>query len=117
MSIQKLSGLAGIEQMLLQMRAVVRAAGMSDGQAEGAVRQADAAQGSFASELKRSLQQVASLQESSYAQAKAFEMGDPGVALNDVMIDLQKSGIAFQTSLQVRNKLVTAYQEIASMSI
>ena len=53
----------------------------------------------------------------SSAQARAFQMGAPDISLNDVMIDMQKAGIAFQATLQVRNRLVQAYQEIASMPV
>ena len=42
-------------------------------------------------------------------------MGKPGVALNDVMFDLQKANVAFQTGLQVRNRLVAAYQEVMNL--
>ncbi|RYJ03898.1 MAG: flagellar hook-basal body complex protein FliE, partial [Acetobacteraceae bacterium] len=49
--------------------------------------------------------------------AVAFERGAPDVALSDVMIDMQKAGIAFQTAVQVRNRLVSAYQEIAGMPV
>ena len=42
-------------------------------------------------------------------------LGRPGVALNDVMVDLQKANVAFQTGLQVRNRLVAAYQEVMSL--
>ncbi|CKV12105.1 Flagellar hook-basal body complex protein FliE [Mycobacterium tuberculosis] len=42
-------------------------------------------------------------------------MSKPGVALNDVMVDLQKANVAFQTGLQVRNRLVGAYQEVMSL--
>jgi flagellar hook-basal body complex protein FliE len=31
------------------------------------------------------------------------------------MVDMAKAGIGFQTGLQVRNKVVAAYQEIMSM--
>jgi flagellar hook-basal body complex protein FliE len=31
------------------------------------------------------------------------------------MVDLQKANVAFQTGVQVRNRLVSAYQEIMSM--
>jgi flagellar hook-basal body complex protein FliE len=48
-------------------------------------------------------------------QAESFELGKPGVALNDVMVDLQKANVAFQTGLQVRNRLVTAYQEVMNL--
>lgn len=73
--------------------------------------------GGFASELKRALDKVAEMQNAASSQAKAFTLGEPGIALNDVMIDMQKAGIAFQTTVQVRNKLVAAYQEIASMPV
>jgi flagellar hook-basal body complex protein FliE len=37
------------------------------------------------------------------------------VALNDVMVDMQKANIGFQMGLQVRNRVVAAYQEIMNM--
>lgn len=71
--------------------------------------------GGFAGELKKSLERISSAQEHAYGQAEAFELGKPGVALNDVMVDLQKANIGFQMGLQVRNKVVQAYQEIMNM--
>ncbi|MFN6886260.1 flagellar hook-basal body complex protein FliE, partial [Proteus mirabilis] len=47
----------------------------------------------------------------------AFTLGTPGVELNDVMVDMQKSSISLQMGVQVRNKLVAAYQEIMSMQV
>ena len=57
------------------------------------------------------------MQNQAQDQAKAFEAGVPGIALNDVMIDMQTASVAFQTTVQVRNRLVAAYQEIASMPV
>jgi flagellar hook-basal body complex protein FliE len=71
--------------------------------------------GGFAAELKRSIDNISGSQNKAYAQAEDFEMGKPGIALNDVMVDLQKANVAFQTGLQVRNRLVSAYQEIMNM--
>lgn len=76
-----------------------------------------AAPGGFAAELARSLNRVSQAQNAANAQAQAFEMGEPGIALNDVMIDLQKASVGFQATVQVRNRLVAAYQEIASMPV
>lgn len=76
----------------------------------------EAAAGSFAGELQKSLARISNTQENAYGQAEAFEMGKPGVALNDVMVDMQKANISFQTGLQVRNKMVAAYQEIMNMA-
>lgn len=75
------------------------------------------ASGSFATELQRSLSRVSQAQEAAYAQAQAYELGMPGVSLDQVMIESQKAGIAFQATVQVRNRLIAAYQEISSMPV
>lgn len=41
----------------------------------------------------------------------------PGISLNDVMVDLQKSAVSLQLGVQVRNKLVAAYQDIMNMPV
>jgi len=73
------------------------------------------ASGGFAGALKKSMERISDAQQNAYSQAEAFELGKPGVALNDVMVDLQKANIGFQMGLQVRNKVVAAYQEIMNM--
>ncbi len=106
--------LASVENLLSQMRAVTRA---SQGlEAQPAVAQAGQS-GGFASELARTLNRVSDAQNAANAQARAFEMGDPNVSLSNVMIDLQKAGLSFQATVQVRNRLVEAYKEIANMAI
>lgn len=110
MAIEQISGL---QDILGQLRSVAEAAGgrsVTD-------KVSMAEPGGFAAELQRSIQQVAEMQNASAAQARSFQLGDPNVSLNDVMIDMQKASIAFQTTVQVRNRLVAAYQEIASMPI
>jgi|SRR5690606_15874234 len=105
--------LSAIENMLAQMRAVAEAA--SSAPARTPPSAADT--GGFAAALKSSLERVSTLQNDAAAQTRAFQLGAPDVSLNDVMIDMQKAGIAFQATLQVRNRLVAAYQEIASMPV
>ncbi len=107
------SGLSGIESMLQQMRVAVTKAETGNLAAGEAVAQPDG----FPAELQRSIRRVTGAQNAATAQAKAFEMGAPDVSLNDVMIDLQKASIGFQTAVQVRNKLVAAYKEISSMAV
>lgn len=99
--------------MLAQMRQVAQAAA----NLPAADAQAAKAEGGFAAELAKSLSRVSEMQNTANAQAQAFQMGEPGVSLNDVMVDMQKAGIAFQATLQVRNRLIQAYQEIASMPV
>ncbi|RTZ47566.1 flagellar hook-basal body complex protein FliE [Candidimonas sp. SYP-B2681] len=110
MAIQNISA---IESMLSQMRAVANAASAAPVRGNDAVPEV----GGFAAELARSLGRVSDMQNSAAAQGRAFQLGAPDVALNDVMIDMQKAGIAFQATIQVRNRLVAAYQEIASMAV
>ena len=71
----------------------------------------------FQSALKSSLDQVNQVQLQSQKLAERFEMGDSSVSLSDAMISLQKSSIALQQTVQVRNKLVSAYQEIMNMGV
>jgi flagellar hook-basal body complex protein FliE len=44
-------------------------------------------------------------------------MGDPNVSLADVMIARQKSSIAFEATVQVRNRLIKAYEEVMKMTV
>ena len=71
----------------------------------------------FQSALKSSLEQVNQVQLQSRQLAERFALGDSNVSLSDAMISLQKSSIAFQQTVQVRNKLVSAYQEIMNMGM
>ncbi len=71
----------------------------------------------FADALQNSLSRISQAQEASNAMREAYELGVPGVSLDQVMIESQKSGIAFQTAVQVRNRLIAAYQEISSMPV
>lgn len=106
--------LSSVENLLSQMRAVARAA---QGLEQAPVGAAPASQGGFAAELTRSLNRVSDVQNAAHLQAQSFELGDPGVGLSNVMIDLQKANLAFQATVQVRNRLVEAYKEVANMAI
>lgn len=72
---------------------------------------------SFAGQLHAALNRINEAQTSSKAQAEKFSLGEPGIALNDVMTDLQKAAVSLQMGIQVRNKLVNAYQEVMSMQV
>lgn len=71
----------------------------------------------FADALKASLDSVNTAQKSAEALGSRFAMGDDRVSLSDVMISSQKANIGFQATIQVRNKLVAAYQDIMNMQI
>lgn len=71
----------------------------------------------FGTVLKNSLDQVNHAQQRSATLARDFELGAPDANLTEAMITMQKASISFQYTLQVRNKLVAAYQEIMNMPV
>lgn len=71
---------------------------------------------SFKSLLSDALQQVNNLQQSADAQTVKLAAGEP-VAIDEVMLAVQKADLALQLTQQIRNKLVEAYQEVARMQI
>ena len=62
-------------------------------------------------------QQITDLQEAATQKARDFELGGPDSSLQDVMVSIQKASISFQQTVQVRNKLVSAYHDIMNMQI
>ena len=71
----------------------------------------------FADALKASLDQVNNVQQKSEQMAQAFALGDDKVSLSDMMISMQKASISLQATVQARNKLVAAYQDIMNMQV
>lgn len=71
----------------------------------------------FSDALKASLNQVNQVQMNAEKMGKSFAMGDDSVSLSDVMIAGQKASISFQATVQVRNKLVSAYHDIMNMQV
>lgn len=104
----------GIDNVLAQLRA---ASAMAGGNTPAGAAPKDAAAVDFGQVLKTAVDQVNNAQLETNKLAKQFEMGAPNANLQDVMISLQKANISFQTMVQVRNKLVNAYQEIMNMQV
>ncbi|MDB5799709.1 MAG: flagellar hook-basal body complex protein FliE [Rhodocyclales bacterium] len=102
----------GIEQMIGQLKATTE---LASGKASSSVQPADGAD--FAQALQGALKEVSQVQASAQEMAQGFSSGDSNVNLQDVMINLQKANISFQQMVQVRNKLVTAYQDIMNISV
>jgi flagellar hook-basal body complex protein FliE len=72
---------------------------------------------SFSDALKASLQNVSNAQIQADDMGKKFAAGDDSVSLSDTMIAMQKASISFQATVQVRNKLVSAYHDIMNMQV
>jgi flagellar hook-basal body complex protein FliE len=106
-----------IDSVLAQIRSLQQQTkiGMPNLQPPGA---APAAGGvSFASVLKQGLESVNAAQSNASALATRFERGDPGVELSQVMLESQKASVSFRATVEVRNRLVSAYQDIMNMPI
>jgi flagellar hook-basal body complex protein FliE len=72
--------------------------------------------GGFADAMKGALAQVNELQAQSAAVSEAYEKGET-TDIAAVMLSRQAASIGFEATLQVRNKLLTAYKDIMSMPV
>lgn len=106
----------GIDQLLGQLRST--AASAAGRPAEPANSSATTTGGlDFAQVLQQSINSVNQTQQQAKAAAEQFSAGDPNANLHEVMVDLQKASLSFQEMVQVRNKLVTAYNDIMNMPV
>jgi len=72
--------------------------------------------GGFADTLQSTIDQVSASQARSSEMTSAYERGEV-TDIAQVMLARQESSVAFEATLQVRNKLLTAYQEIMRMGV
>jgi len=108
-----MNGISSVDSLLAQMRAAVAVAqGQPNTPTVGASGGAD-----FANVLKNSLDGVNRTQREAEAMQQAFVLGDDKVSLSDTMIAMQKANLSFQTAVQVRNKMVAAYNDIMNMQV
>src|SRR5688500_9267019 len=107
---------------LLQMRAAIldqnsalqRAAGKAPGELSGG---SDAkSTGGFGDALRTALSQVNEAQQNSTAMTEAYERGEV-TDIAAVMLSRQQASIGFEATMQVRNKLLSAYKDIMSMPV
>ncbi len=73
-------------------------------------------QADFGNIVKSAIDQVNQLQSTSSRSANDFLTGKSD-DLVKVMVDSQKAGLGFQAVVQVRNRMVSAYQDIMKMPI
>ena len=71
----------------------------------------------FAQVLKGAIDQVGEAQASARKMSEDFASGQGNANLQDVMINLQKASLSFQQMVQVRNRLVSAYQDIMNTQV
>jgi flagellar hook-basal body complex protein FliE len=69
----------------------------------------------FGALLKGAIDHVNDIQTKADQLETSFETGDSNVNLVEVMVALQKANVSFQAMTEVRNKLVSVYQDIMNM--
>ena len=73
--------------------------------------------GRFATILKGAVDGVNATEQQAVRLAAAFERGEPGIELAEVMVAMQKASLGLRTVSEVRNHLVRAYQDVMNMPI
>jgi len=71
---------------------------------------------SFGDLMQQAINQVNETQMQASSLSRAFELGE-NVDLTEVMIAAQKSRVSFEALTQVRNKLLSAYQDVMNMPV
>ena len=104
-----------LDSMLAELRTVSAVASVGAGKPAQAANAAGGAD--FSQALKSAIDQVSQAQQSAQQMTQDFASGSSNVNLQDVMVNLQKASLSFQQMVQVRNKLVTAYNSIMNMQI
>jgi len=74
----------------------------------------DAGSTSFSDVLKNAVDSVNAVHDSANAQVTNYLQSGNG-DINDVMVAVEKADVSFQLMMQVRNKIVNAYQDIEKM--
>ena len=116
-----------ISSILSQIRAhEMRTRGLGDtpagnaiggpGQGKEAVDGTGAAPG-FQQTLSGAIDKVNQAQSTASQLQTAFELGDPRADLARVMVAMQQSQVAFRATVEVRNRLVQAYQDVMYMPV
>ena len=71
--------------------------------------------GGFSDVLKSAISGMDDLQAGADAKIGSLLQGAPNTDVSNVMVSVEKADVAFQLMMQVRNKIVSAYQDIEKM--
>jgi flagellar hook-basal body complex protein FliE len=105
-----------IRNAILQKNAALRDVASTGTPGGADIAGAGTKAGDFTSALKSALNQVNGLQNNASEAATAFERGET-TDIASVMLAKQQASIGFEATLQVRNKLLSAYKDIMSMPV
>ena len=73
-------------------------------------------QPTFFDSVKSALDRVNDADVKSDAMAEAYDRGED-IPLTDVVLSMQKASLSFEATLQVRNKVMKAYEDIMNMPV
>jgi flagellar hook-basal body complex protein FliE len=104
-----------INRVLEQIRSLSAQTKAGSSQASSQTQQAGPSQ--FATILRQGLDAVNQTQTKAEQLTDAFSRGTPGVELPEVMLAASKANISFHALNEVRNRLVSAYQDIMNMQM
>ncbi len=105
------------QELLSNMRALAEQAQSGSKPSVSPVQTGDNQATSFADLFSSAINKVNELSQETSQLRTQYEKGDEGVDLAEVMVASQKSSVAFQALVQVRNRVVTAYQDIMNMQV
>lgn len=71
----------------------------------------------FASSLDAALKTVSRSQTQAEELQRQFALQNPNVGLEDAVVAMSKANISFAAAVQVRNRLVQAYDQIMNMQV
>ncbi len=104
------------DALLAQMRGMIEQS-QNGTQTNVVAAPTSAQRDAFSNLLENAINSVNTNQQQANELATAMQKGDPNVQMSEVMVSLQKANISFQAMVEVRNRLVSAYQEIMNMQI
>lgn len=106
-----------LRQQILERSSVLQEIHQAKGtEGAGAVTPGEPVGGGFADTLRTALEGVNAAQTKSSELAAGYERGEV-TDIAKVMLARQEAGVAFEATLQVRNKLLSAYQDIMRMGV
>ena len=94
---------------------IAQAVGALKAPAAAAARGAGGAD--FVASLDSALKSVSANQQASAGLQRQFQLENPNVSLEETMIAMNKSSVSFQAAVQVRNRLVQAYESVMNMPV
>lgn len=108
-------GVLALRAQILEHSATIRqAAPAGIGKPAGDAKPVGA--GGFGAAMEQAVKATNALQAESGAQAAAYERGETN-DIATVMLARQKASVAFEATVQVRNRLLTAYRDIMNMPV